>query len=216
MASQTWKIRSGEVVVSVPPASVTALAPTVGVIRIPPLAIVRPAVVSSATEAAVLKRSELIVTGEAPMVMTDGLSTLVVAPPVKTAVLTVFATTLPPLSVAQLAPELVVAQPPRRPPPSRPATELAVTKPVPLLTMPKSTAPPVWRVIAPSARVVPKRAVGAPLLVMEPPGAMVVLAKVWVCEAVCVVFGVCVSVPPPRTRTLSGLMSVVGAVVRVL
>ena len=200
--------------VSVPPESVTALAPTVGVISMPPLAIVRPAVVSSATEAALLKRSELIVTGEAPMVVTDGLSTLVVAPPVKTLVLTVFATTLPPLSVAQLAPELVVAQPPRRPPPSSPAAELAVTKPVPLLTMPKSTAPPSWRVSAPSARVVPKVAVGAPLVVMEPPGAIVVLAKVWV-EFV-LAFGVCVSVPPPRTRTLSGLMSVVGAADSVL
>ena len=89
-----------------------------------------------------LKRSELIVWAP-PMVVTVGLSTLVVEPPEKTLVLTVLATTLPPLSVAQLAPKLVVAQPPRRPPASRPATEVAVVKPVPLLEIPKSTAPPV-------------------------------------------------------------------------
>ena len=157
-----------------------------------------------------------MVVAEAPMVVTVGLSTLVVEPPEKTLVLTVFATTLPPLarvSVAQLAPELVVAQPPRRPPASRPAAELPVVKPVPLLMMPISTAPPVWRVIAPSPRVVPKVAVGVPLVVMEPPGAIVVLAKVCVCEAVWVPFGVCVSVPPPRTRMLRASMIAVGVVV---
>ena len=158
-----------------------------------------------------------MVVAEAPIVVTVGLSTLVVAPPEKTLVLTVFATTLPPLarvSVAQLAPELVVAQPPRRPPASRPAAELPVVKPVPLLTMPISTAPPVWRVIAPSARVVPKRAVGAPLDVMEPPGAIVVLAKVWV--ELMLACGVCVSVPPPRTSALRASMMAVGVTVRVL
>ena len=79
LASQTWNTRSGAVVVSVPPASVTALAPTVGVIRIPPLAIVRPAVVSSEMEAASLKRSEWMASGEAPIVVSKPLLTLVPA-----------------------------------------------------------------------------------------------------------------------------------------
>ena len=88
---------------------------------------------------------------------------------------------------------------------------VVVVLPVPLLTMPKSTAPPVWRVSAPSARVVPNVAVGAPLVVTEPPGAMVVDEKVWL--EVVLDFGVWVSVPPPRTRALEELMIAVGVVV---
>ena len=64
---------------TVPPVRVTKLAPTVGVIRIPPLVTVRPAPVLSDSGVAELKRSELIVTGEAPMVVRAALSTLAAA-----------------------------------------------------------------------------------------------------------------------------------------
>ena len=60
----------------------------------------------------------------------------------------------------------------------------------------------------------PNVAVGAPLVVTEPPGAIVVEAKVWL--EVVLAFGVCVSVPPPRVRLLRALMIAPGAVPRTL
>ena len=52
------------------------MAPTALVIRMPPLAMVRPAVVLSSTWAASLKRSELMERAVAPMVAKAPLSTL--------------------------------------------------------------------------------------------------------------------------------------------
>ena len=72
-----WKMRSWPLPdVIEPPAMVTELAPTVGVTRMPPLATVRPAVASSVTVAAELKRRELTEIGEAPIVVSTPLSTL--------------------------------------------------------------------------------------------------------------------------------------------
>ena len=62
-----------------PPVMVTMFAPTVGVIRIPPLAMVRPAVASRVTTFAELKRSVLTVIGELPIVVRMPLSTLAFA-----------------------------------------------------------------------------------------------------------------------------------------
>ena len=59
-----------------PPVMVTSLGPTALVIRMPPLATVRPAVASSAIWAGSLKRSELMERAVAPMVAKEPLSTL--------------------------------------------------------------------------------------------------------------------------------------------
>ena len=79
LLSHWWRIRSGPPEVIVPPLSVTVFAATVGVTSKPPLAIVRPAVASRMTGAALLKRRELMLSGLAPMVVAVPLSTFVPA-----------------------------------------------------------------------------------------------------------------------------------------